>query len=58
MNNTASTRVADAAAATSSLGWLASVATDTLPIFQLLAAVVAIVAGCFAIAYHYRRLQK
>ena len=58
MNNTASTRVADAAAATSSLSWLASVATDTLPIFQLLAAIVAIVAGCFAIAYHYRRLQK
>jgi hypothetical protein len=50
--------VADAAAATSSIGWLASVATDTLPIFQLLAALVAIVAGGFAIAYHWQRLKK
>jgi hypothetical protein len=58
MSSPASTRLADAAAATSSIGWLASVATDTLPIFQLLAALVAIVAGCFAIAYHWRRLQK
>ena len=58
MSSPASTRLADAAAATSSIGWLASVATDTLPIFQLLAALVAIVAGCFAIAYHYRRLKK
>jgi len=58
MSSPASTRLADAAAATSSIGWLASVSTDTLPIFQLLAALVAIVAGCFAIAYHWRRLQK
>jgi len=58
MSSPASTRLADAAAATSSLGWMASVAADTLPIFQLLAAVVAIVAGGFAIAYHWSRLHK
>ena len=58
MSNPASTRLADAAAATSSLGWLASISTDTLPIFQLLAALVAIVAGVFAIAYHWQRLNR
>jgi hypothetical protein len=50
--------LADAAAATSSLGWMASVAADTLPIFQLLAALVAIVAGGFAIAYHWKRMSQ
>lgn len=58
MSNPASTRLADAAAATSSIGWMASIATDTLPIFQLLAALVAIVAGGFAIAHHWQRLKK
>ena len=32
-------------------------ATDALPIIQALAGLVAIVAGLFAIAYHYKRLQ-
>lgn len=52
-----STRAADAAAATSAFGWVASWATDALPIIQALAGIVAIVAGCFAIAYHYKRLR-
>lgn len=51
------TRIADAAAGTSVVGWLASWATDALPIIQALAGLVAIVAGCFAIAYHYKRLR-
>lgn len=51
-------RVADAAAATSGIGWLASWATDALPIIQAVSGIVAIVAGCFAIAYHYRRLFR
>ena len=58
MSSPASTRLADAAAATSSLGWMASVAADTLPIFQLLAALVAIVAGGFAITYHWKRMSQ
>lgn len=52
-----STRVADAAAATSGLGWVASWATDALPIIQALAGIVAIVAGLFAIAFHWKRLR-
>lgn len=52
-----STRVADAAAATSAFGWIASWATDALPIIQALAGIVAIVAGLFAIAFHYKRLR-
>lgn len=50
------TRTADVAAATSTLGWLASWATDALPIIQAMAGIVAIVAGLFAIAYHYKRI--
>jgi len=52
------TRAADAAAATSSIGWMASWATDTLPIIQAMAGIVAIVAGLFAIAYHYKRISR
>jgi len=52
------TRAADAAAATSTLGWLASWATDALPIIQALAGIVAIVAGLFAIAYHWKRIFR
>lgn len=51
-------RVADAAAATSAFGWVASWATDALPIIQAVSGIVAIVAGCFAIAYHYRRIFR
>lgn len=53
-----STRVADAAAATSAFGWVASWATDALPIIQALSGIVAIVAGLFAIAYHWKRLAR
>jgi hypothetical protein len=52
------TRAADAAAATSTLGWLASWATDALPIIQAMAGIVAIVAGLFAIAYHWKRIFR
>lgn len=51
-------RVADAAAATSAFGWVASWATDALPIIQAFSGIVAIVAGLFAIAYHYKRLFR
>jgi hypothetical protein len=50
--------MADAAAATSTMGWLASVAADTLPIIQAVAGLVAIVAGGFAIAYHWKRMAQ
>lgn len=50
-------RIADAAAATSGLGWVASWATDALPIIQALAGIVAIVSGGFAIAYYIKRLR-
>jgi hypothetical protein len=52
------TRAADVAAATSTLGWLASWATNALPIIQALAGIVAIVAGLFAIAYHWKRIFR
>jgi len=55
---TTNTRAADAAAATSTLGWLASWATDALPIIQAAAGIVAIVAGLFAIAYHWKRIFR
>lgn len=58
MSSAAGQRMADAAAATSTMGWLASVAADTLPIIQAVAGLVAIVAGGFAIAYHWKRLAQ
>lgn len=50
-------KLADAAAGTSVVGWVASWATDALPIIQAVAGLVAIIAGLFAIAAHYRRLR-
>lgn len=45
-------RMADAAAAGSVIGWLASVAVQTLPIIQWLAGLAAIGAGVAAARYH------
>ena len=53
-----SSRVADAAAATSAFGWLASWATHALPIIQAISGIVAICAGLFEIAYHWKRLAR
>lgn len=58
MNNE---RFADAAAAGSFIGWLASVAVQALPIIQCLAGLAAIVAGIAAARYHIvarRHLRK
>lgn len=53
-----SNRLADAAAAASGIGWLASWATDALPIIQAMAGIIAIISGAFAIAWHWRRLSR
>lgn len=45
-------RLADAAAAGSAIGWLASIAVQTLPIIQWLAGLAAIAAGIAAARYH------
>jgi len=45
-------RLADVAAASSFIGWLASLAVKALPIIQCLAGVIAIAAGIAAYRYH------
>jgi hypothetical protein len=50
-------RLADAAAGTSLVGWLASWATDALPIIQAIAGLVAIAAGFITIWAHLKRLR-
>jgi F0F1-type ATP synthase assembly protein I len=57
MSSTNGQRLADVAAATSMLGWFASWAANALPAFQVLACIVGIISGCFAIAYHWKRLK-
>jgi hypothetical protein len=53
-----SERIADFAAAGSVVGWLSSVAVQTLPIIQWLAGVVAIVAGLAAAYYHIKNARQ
>ncbi len=50
-------KAADAAAAVSIPAWVVSLAADALPIVQVLAGLVAIIAGVFAIAVHLRKLR-
>lgn len=52
-----STRLADAGAATSIVAWLSSIAVQALPIIQLIAGVVAIVAGVLAARYHWKKAR-
>jgi hypothetical protein len=51
-------RIADAATVVSAMGAAASVAMEALPIVQLMAGLIAIVAGIFAIVYHYKKIQS
>lgn len=54
-------RAADLAAVGSVIGWLSSIAVQTMPIIQWLAGVAAIVAGVAAARYHIvarRHLKK
>lgn len=51
-------RTADAAAAISVPAWLASWAVNALPIVQVVAGLVAIIAGLFAIAVHVQKLRR
>ena len=48
-------RAADLAAGMTWLGWLSSVAMQTLPIVQWLAGLLAIVSALFAIRYYHKR---
>jgi hypothetical protein len=51
-------RAADAAAAFSLPAWLISIAADALPLIQVVAGVLAIIASCFAIIVHRRKLRE
>lgn len=51
-------RAANTAAAISTPSWLVSLAANALPIVQLCAGLVAIVAGVFAIVVHWRKLKS
>jgi hypothetical protein len=52
------TRLADAGAVTSIGGWLVSHAIEANPIVQLIAGVVAIVAGLCAARYHWLKAKE
>lgn len=51
-------KAADTAAAVSVPAWLVSLAAEALPVVQLIAGVIAIVAGGFAIAVHWKKLKE
>lgn len=51
-------RLADLGAAGSFLGWLSSIAVQTLPIIQWCAGMVAIVAGLCAAYYHVNKAHS
>lgn len=51
-------RVADVGAATSIVGWLASLAAQALPIVQFVAGCVAIIAGLAATYYHVKKARS
>ena len=51
-------KAADTAAAVSFPAWVVSLAAEALPIVQLIAGIIAIVAGAFAIAVHIRKLRE
>jgi hypothetical protein len=51
-------RAADTAAAVSIPAWVVSLAAEALPIVQLIAGVLAIVASIFAIVVHRRKLRE
>jgi hypothetical protein len=51
-------RAADAAATFSIPAWLVSMAADALPFIQITAGVLAIIASCFAITVHLRKLRE
>jgi hypothetical protein len=50
-------RAADVATGVSWLGLIASIAVEALPVFQLLAAIAAIVCSVFATRYYFRRTK-
>ena len=52
-----STKIADTAAVVSTLGAVTSWIADALPIVQFIAGVIAIITGCFAIVYHYKKIK-
>ncbi len=54
---TTTERAADTAAAISVPAWVVSLAAEALPIVQLIAGIIAIIAGGFAIAVHWRKLR-
>jgi hypothetical protein len=45
-------RIADAGVALTGAGWIVSVAVEALPVVQVVAGIVAIIAGCCAAYYH------
>jgi hypothetical protein len=51
-------RAADTAAAVSIPAWVVSLAAEALPIVQLVAGVLAIVASVFAIVVHRKKLRE
>ena len=51
-------RIADTATGVSWVGFLASVASDWLPIIQALSGICAIIASGFAVHYYWRRLNR
>lgn len=51
-------RAADAAATFSVPAWLVSWAVDVQPVIQVTAGVLAIVASCFAIIVHLKKLRE
>jgi hypothetical protein len=51
------TRVADVATGISTAGAVTAWAADALPIVQFCAGVIAIIAGLFAIRYHYKKTK-
>jgi Mn2+/Fe2+ NRAMP family transporter len=51
-------RAADAAATISIPSWLISIAADALPLVQVVAGLLAIVASVFAIFVHRRKLRE
>jgi hypothetical protein len=51
-------RAADAAAAFSVPAWVISMAANALPLVQVAAGILAIVASCFAIVVHLKKLRE
>jgi len=51
-------KTADGAAAVTWTAWALSHLTETNAVLQFIVLVIALISGIYALAFHYRRLQK